>query len=409
MKSHERLRMLVITQNFPRRELEWAGQFVLRQARFLRELGIDAAFIVPRPWAPWPLHHLRRWRSYGPRNPLLDVPDFPARRVDFVRPPGAIVNRYEGAMMRPKVVRLATEMHAATPFDLVLGVQMNSEAMAAVAVGRKLGIPAAALAIGSDVMVLPDMVPGLREIQARTLEQLDLPLAVSAEIAERMRSMSPRCRTPFMVRLARDVAKFRPASDREAVRSEHGASPDDVVAAYVGRVEEAKGMRDLLAALPGLLESNPHLRFMILGDGPLRTRLVEAGERIRPGAVIAPGRVDSARIPGYLQSADLFVFPSHSEGLPQAVLEAMNCGLPVVATDVGGTSEAVRDGETGILVPAHDPERLALAVRSLASDADLRSRMGRASLEHVTREFDPLVHSERLAARLRELVAAHRT
>lgn len=408
MASSQRLRLLVITQNFPQRELEWAGQFVLRQARFLRELGLESEFIVPRPWAPWPIHHLSRWRLYGPGNPLLDVPDFKVRRVTFPRPPGIGFYRYEGALMKGPVVRAALRLHAAEPFDLVLGVQMNGEATSAVEVGRRLGLPAAALAIGSDVMTLPDDVPGLREVQARMLARLDLPLAVSEEIARRLEATSPACRPPHVVRLARSVDEFRPAADREATRREHGFGERDIVAVYVGRVEAEKGMEDVLAALPGLLESHPRLRFVFLGDGPCRSRLIDAGERVRAGSVWAPGRVASSDVPGYLQSADLFVFPSHSEGLPQAVLEAMNCGLPVVATDVGGTSEAVKDGITGLLVPARNPRRLADAISRLVDDEATRRRFGAAGLTHALREFDPNEHSQRLAERLRELVAEHR-
>jgi glycosyltransferase involved in cell wall biosynthesis len=406
--SSDRLHLLVITQNFPQREREWAGQFVLRQARFLRALGIDTTFIVPRPWTPWPLHRLARWRQYGPENPLLDVPDFNVCPVLFLRPPGAGIIRYEGAMMKGPVMRAAKRLNNSVPFDLVLGVQMNGEAISAVEVGQRLGMPTAALGIGTDVMVLPEQVPGLRNIQARTLERLDLPLAVSKEIARRLEATSLSCRRPYVVRLARDVGEFRPADDREAVRREHGVAPEDIVAIYVGRVDAAKGMEDMLAVLPSLIASNPRLRFVFLGDGPCRSRLVEAGERVRAGSVAAPGRVASSQIAGHLQSADLFVFPSHSEGLPQAVLEAMNCGLPVVATDVGGTAEAVKDGVTGLLVPARDRERLAKAVSALAGNGMLRRRFGTAALEHVKREFDPIEHSERLAARLRELVASRR-
>jgi len=406
--SSPRLRLLVITQNFPQRELEWAGQFVLRQVRFLRDLGIESRFIVPRPWAPWPLHYLPRWRLYGPENPLLDVPDFDVTRVTFPRPPGMGFNRFEGVAMKGPVVRAAMRLHAVWPFDLVLGVQMNGEVISAVEIGRRLGVPAAGLAIGSDVMVLPDVVSGLRRIQARALAELDLPLAVSEEIARRFEEMSPGCRPPHLVRLARSVDQFHPAADREAVRREHGFAEQDVVAVYVGRVEEAKGMGDLLEALPELLESHPRLRLVLLGDGPYRAPLLEAGERVRAGSVLAPGRVASSDVPGYLQAADLFVFPSHSEGLPQAVLEAMNCGLPVVATDVGGTSEAVKEGETGLLVPAQDPRRLGEAISRLVADASLRQRLGAAGLAYALREFDPVEHSERLARRLRALVAEHR-
>jgi glycosyltransferase involved in cell wall biosynthesis len=82
----------------------------------------------------------------------------------------------------------------------------------------------------------------------------------------------------------------------------------------------------------------------------------------------------------------------------------MNCGLPVVATDVGGTAEAVLDGETGILVSASNADGLVTAVERLVGDADLRQRMGIRGLRHAEAEFDPERHSEALARELRALV-----
>ena len=86
--------------------------------------------------------------------------------------------------------------------------------------------------------------------------------------------------------------------------------------------------------------------------------------------------------------ADFLVLPSYSEGMPQAVLEAINCGLPVVATRVAGIPEAVTDGKTGVLVPPSDPEALAAALARLLESAHLRKRLVAAARERVVRDFD---------------------
>ena len=88
-----------------------------------------------------------------------------------------------------------------------------------------------------------------------------------------------------------------------------------------------------------------------------------------------------------LAGADLFILPSHEEGSSNALLEAMMCGVPVIATDVGGNKDAVRNGETGLLVPAHSPSKLALAIQTMADNPDMRRKMALAAQLDVARRF----------------------
>jgi glycosyltransferase involved in cell wall biosynthesis len=127
---------------------------------------------------------------------------------------------------------------------------------------------------------------------------------------------------------------------------------------------------------------------MLVGDGPeaasLRRELAERGlgERV----TFAGGR-HPEEVARWLQAADGFVLASHNEGLPNVVLEAMASGLPVVATDVGGTREAVLEGVSGFLVPARNVEELAQAMTRISHDAALAARLGAAGRERVKREF----------------------
>ena len=125
----------------------------------------------------------------------------------------------------------------------------------------------------------------------------------------------------------------------------------------------------------------------MVGDGPDRPE-VEAEIRaleISDAVELAGYARD---VPDLLAAADVFVLSSRSEGAPFSILEAMAAGLPVVATDVGGVGELVADGETGLLVPAGDPARLAEALRSLLADAALRRRLGAAGLARARERFD---------------------
>ena len=162
-----------------------------------------------------------------------------------------------------------------------------------------------------------------------------------------------------------------------------GAGP---VIAAVAELRPAKGMISLVDAMPEILRRHPEARLVIAGDGSERGAL----ER----RVAELGIEDRVTLLGYtrnvaevLAGATLFANPAWSESLPYSVLEAMSMSLPVVATDVGGTSEAVRDGETGLVVAPHDPAALAAAIALLLDDPARGERMGRAGRELSLEEF----------------------
>jgi glycosyltransferase involved in cell wall biosynthesis len=100
------------------------------------------------------------------------------------------------------------------------------------------------------------------------------------------------------------------------------------------------------------------------------------------------------------------VFPSHSEGMPQSVLEAMNCGLPVVATKVGGIPEAVIEGQTGLLIDAKSPEQLEIAMERMIKNEEFRISAGRKALDYVNNKFDPERNAKILAEALYSTKAA---
>jgi glycosyltransferase involved in cell wall biosynthesis len=171
-----------------------------------------------------------------------------------------------------------------------------------------------------------------------------------------------------------DVSSF-PASRRD------GDNPQIV---SVGRLAFPKDFSTLVAALASM---ETGWRAAFVGEGPLRTEI--AGELKRRGLgqrVALLGSRDD--VVDLLARADVFVLSSRSEGFPVSILEAMAAGLPVVATDVGGVSEAVLHRETGLLVPPNDPGALAAALDRLVRDPQLRLRLGTAGRERVRQHFD---------------------
>ncbi|QAZ66032.1 glycosyltransferase family 4 protein [Solidesulfovibrio carbinolicus] len=187
-----------------------------------------------------------------------------------------------------------------------------------------------------------------------------------------------------------DTARFTPAESLEE------SGPVRLV--FVGRVVHQKGLDVLLTAL-ARLPAGVDYELTIVGDGPLRGALTEQAAALGVLSRLRfAGWAGREAMPELLRRADLFVFPSRDEGMPNAVLEAMAAGLPVIATRISGNEEVVADGETGLLVPPDDPDALAGALAGLLADAALRRRLGAAGRERVCREYSWRSVAERYAA-----------
>lgn len=173
-----------------------------------------------------------------------------------------------------------------------------------------------------------------------------------------------------------------PLASTIEVRAELGLPPGGPVIGAVSRLDPVKGVSVLIEAFARVDEAY----LAVIGDGPERAPLASLAGSLGVASRIrwTGHRRDVSRC---LPAFDLFVQPSLYEGLPNAVLEAMAAGLPVVATAVGGTPEVVADGVTGILVPPRDPDALAEAIVCLLRDPDLRCKMGQMGRERVAQWF----------------------
>jgi colanic acid/amylovoran biosynthesis glycosyltransferase len=149
-----------------------------------------------------------------------------------------------------------------------------------------------------------------------------------------------------------------------------------------------KGHEWALSAIRLLRDRGVQVQFDIIGDGPDRQRVLYTLHDLGlENCVRLHGPLDSKAVLSRLQQADAFLLSSLSEGLSNAVLEAMACGLPVVTTDCGGMREAVADGVEGFVVPVRNAEAMASALQVLAGDRRLRVRMGHAGRARIVREF----------------------
>jgi len=173
-----------------------------------------------------------------------------------------------------------------------------------------------------------------------------------------------------------DTALFRP----------RGSQPDrlEKVVVYVGRLAPQKNLFMLIDAV-GLIKQ-PRVKLILVGEGELRNELGK--HAIKRGITFEfMGTIPHEELPGVLDNADLFALPSVIEGHPKVLLEAMSCGLPCVGTNVQGTRDLIRDGETGLLcqLTAHD---LADKIAQVLSNRELADRLGRKARAFMKENFD---------------------
>jgi glycosyltransferase involved in cell wall biosynthesis len=185
-----------------------------------------------------------------------------------------------------------------------------------------------------------------------------------------------------------DTTRFRPWEGvaRRTARQALGLADDAIAFGCVARFTPEKRHCDLVDAFAAVHARLPQARLFLVGDGPLRGDIEARASALGiAGAISLPGmRPD---IESILPALDVGVLASSTEGMSNAILEMMACGLPMVATAVGGNVSLVRADASGLLVPALQPQALAAAMSSLALDPASRRRMGAAARARIEREF----------------------
>jgi len=182
-----------------------------------------------------------------------------------------------------------------------------------------------------------------------------------------------------------DGKRFTPAADRDAAKAALGLDPSVPIVGIVATLRSWKGHLYLLDALAALPQSE--VRLVVVGDGPMRENLevrmaeLNLGDRV----LLAGQRTDPER---WLQAMDVFCLPSYAnEGVPQAILQAMFCGLPIVTTPVGAIQEAVQDGRSALIVPPKDAMALSRAINEILNNPQMASRLGSAAHAEAISRF----------------------
>lgn len=270
--------------------------------------------------------------------------------------------------------------------DVIQAHRLFPTGYATVRLARRLGVPIVVTAHGSDVHAHPARNRRIASCTRDVIESADRVTAVSDYLSKGVVRLGKPRAPVLTIRLGVDTTLFRPHCAGE-VRAALGLPGDGPGLVSVSRVTEEKGVLDLVDAFVRLSAELPSAWLALVGDGPA---MPEVRKRVRMNhlddRVFLPGVLSHSAVSQWLGAADVFVLASHAEGLPNVVLEAMACGLPIVATDAGGTREAV-SSECGILIPPGDAGALRHALERLAGSEETRIQMGRAAANRARSRF----------------------
>ena len=376
------MRILVVSHMFPS-SLAPDDVFIYNQVKALTDQGAEVRVLQPIPWAPGILAWREKWRRYHRIAKETAWNGMAIRRVAYPHPPTVLLRPLGAGLLAAPLVRAMRDMRRTFDFQLIHAHALTPDGFAAVVAGRAVNRPVVVSARGSDVHTYPHWSALAMKAARFTLTRCDRLIAVSRDLARQAAGLAASRDPAEVVYNGVDAALFAPCGDKAGARAALGLPAEGPVLLTAGSLIPEKGVRELIEAFERVGRDHPEARLIVLGGGPMRADLEALGKRLGEGRILLPGVVSNAEVADHMRAADILVHPSHAEGLPNVVLEAMATGLPVIASAVGGVPEAVAHGETGLLFAAEDAASLELHLRTLLGDRPQARRMGQAGRDRV--------------------------
>ena len=361
------LRLLTFTTLFPNREQPNHGVFVENRLCHLVATGEAASTVLaPVPFFPSGAAVFGRWGAYA-RVPAREI----RHGLTIHHPRFVVVPRF-GMTISPFLLHQASRravrrlLAEGARFDAIDAHYLYPDGVAAVRLGAEFGLPVVLTARGSDVTEFPDY-PTPRRLILDAVARAAAVITVSAGLRAALLGLGAEGTKITVLRNGVDTQIFRPL-DREAARAALGLTGPTLIS--VGALIDRKRHHLTIEALRLL----PEFSLLIVGDGPERARLAALADRLGlAGRVRLLGAVPHIVMAQYYSAADLSVLASSREGWANVLLESMACGVPVVASDIPGNGEVVRERAAGLIVAANTPQGFAAAVRDLWADPPARA------------------------------------
>lgn len=379
------LRIAVITRYFPSSAEPAQGRSAYQA---LRVLARRAEVRVFYPNAAYPAVLKPRSRTYSSLDPTYSPEGVNTSYYDYPALP--VLSRPLNGWLAART--LLPHVSAFTP-DLIFSYFLYPEGCAALKIGKALKIPVVAESIGSDINRIGDPISAMHT--RAVLRQTEFVLAVSDDLRKKAVTMGASPEKSRAMVNGCDLEAFK-VRDRAETRRKLGIDPAVEAVVYIGRMDTKKGLLELVDAAASLHPVRPNLHVFLVGDGADKGLVQAAIQANRASSyvhVLSGCPFEDVAL--WMAAADVVTLPSYMEGCPNVVLEALACGRPIVATNVGGIPE-IMNNDCGRLVPARDSAALARGLAEVLDgtwDAGAISAKWSRSWETVAAELLTLFES----------------
>jgi len=400
------LRLLVLSRMYPRPGFPSSGIFIEHWARAIADHVRSLEVISPQVYVPPLLRRMPRYAHY--QTPLFEQRrGLNVHRPVYPRPPGAWFGTLEPGFLVRSIRPVARRLLRDQPADILLAVNLIPDGAAAVRLGRELGLKVVVNVIGSDVTLLARQSPRSRRLAQGVCRGADLLLCQSQELCQEVLAMGATPERAIRYWRGLDTRIFDDLPDKaDCRRLWNLASDDQTLIVFVGRISHRKGAFDLLEAVAGLgSRGASRLRLGMIGEPAelqaLRERSAQLGLADR---ITVTGLLEHAQVLRRVKGADLLVLPSHTEGLPNSVLEAFAAGVPVAASLVGGLREIAQLGDVFYPFESGDVAGLTRCLRSALGNPQQTAAKAQAARELIHEHLDLSRNTAWLVQRLMSLV-----
>jgi teichuronic acid biosynthesis glycosyltransferase TuaC len=385
-------RVLVLSSMFPHPSDPTNGIFVKRQIEAVKGSGFDIRVIRPIPFIPEkasPYLHNERWKGYGemPQKQQIDGIDIYYLRYvvlpfTWFHPLSSFTQFWSLCKRIPNIL---SEFQP----NIFHSYNVTPEGYAGLLISHKYKWKHICGLRGSDINLYPFQNRLNLKLTQEVLRKSDQILSVSHALKKKALAIAEPMAEIKVVYNGCDLSMFfRKETSGFLIRKTLGIPENSKCIIYVGHLKMRKGIFDLIEILKRLSKKNYPIYLIIIGDGGDRKSMErEIGQSSLKERILLMGSLTQEVISDFLSAADLFVLPTYQEGLPNVLLEAMACQLPIVTSRVGGIPEIVSDGINGLLVEPGEIEGFCQAIELLLKDEILRSKMGKEGLKTIQKQF----------------------
>ena len=378
--------LTVVSHMFPNNMFPENGIFIYNQIKSLKKFyskELKIRILSPVPYSPKVLTFFStKWKNYYRINQRWTINSLNIIYPRYVTPPSMIFKKgfshgLSAVLMKQSLTKFLKNLkshvihvHTAIP-----------DCYAVLKLKRFHRLPVICHVRGSDIHTYPYLNKFNYRLVKWALENSDLIISVSEALKKEIFKLGIR-KNIQVVYNGVDLTSFRKSDgERQSTRRILNIHKNDRVLLFVGSLIKEKGIDELLTAFKEIKNKHNKVKLLIVGDGPKKRDIENSSD------IILAGKIPHSKLPFYYNASDIFVFPTHKEGLPNVVLEALASELPVVTTYVGGIPEVVKSCHNGILIAPMDIKALVNALLYLIENPKIAKDMGRNGRDTVSRKF----------------------